>query len=245
MNNLELEAYLADLLDQGSYTDYAPNGIQIEGKPQIQKIATAVTASLAVVEKAVSLNVDALLVHHGYFWKGEPYPIRGFKKARIATLIKNDINLFAYHLPLDNYPMFGNNASIAQRLNIELTKQHDLLWTGQLPKPMHYDELFNQLQKIYGKQVQGVFANLAMIKNIAWCSGAAYDYFEQAIALNVDVFITGEFSERTYHLAKEAQVNFFAAGHHATEKDGIRNLGVHLAEKFDLKHCFIDEENPF
>lgn len=245
MNHFELEAYLNDLLKVSLFSDYAPNGIQIEGKPFIQKIATAVTASLAVIQKAIELEVDALFVHHGYFWKGENPVIKGIKKSRIRALLKHDINLFAYHLPLDAYEFFGNNASMGQRLDAEVTEISDLLWVGFLKNNPSPENFLEQLKSLYGYQVQAVIPTHNPIRRIAWCTGGAQDYFEQAIAKGVDAYITGEYSERSYHLAQESQVNFFAAGHHATEKDGIRFLGEHLSKKFNLTHCFIDEANPF
>jgi dinuclear metal center YbgI/SA1388 family protein len=251
MNHLELEAYLSQLLQVPSYSDYAPNGIQIEGRPEIQRIATAVTASLEIVKKSIELEVDALFVHHGYFWKGESYEIRGLKKARIYPILKNELNLFAYHLPLDVFPQWGNNACMGKHLNAKLIQKlswrncPDLLWIGDLKNSLPAPDLLSQLKNIYGPQVQAVLTHQHAVHRIAWCSGGAYDLFELAIEQGVDAFLTGEFSERSYHLAKESQVHFFAAGHHATEKDGIQSLGQHLAKKFGLKHIFIDEENPF
>lgn len=245
MNHFELEAYLNQLLKVEQFNDYAPNGIQIEGKPNIQNIATAVTASLAVIEKAQALKVDALLVHHGYFWKGEHPQIKGIKKSRIALLLKNNINLYSYHLPLDAYEAWGNNASMAKRLEASVTESSNLVWYGQLKSAFKPDDFFQKLKSLYGSQVRAVIQPQKTIQQIAWCSGAAQDFFEEAITRSVDAYITGEYSERTYHLARESQVHFFSAGHHATEKDGIRSLGEHLSEKFHLKHCFIDEDNPF
>jgi dinuclear metal center YbgI/SA1388 family protein len=251
MNHLELEAYLSQFLNVPLFSDYAPNGIQIEGRSEVKNIATAVTASLEIVQKAKDLNVDALFVHHGYFWKGESYEIRGLKKARILPFLQNDMNLFAYHLPLDVYADWGNNACMGQRMQAKVLKKcawrqcSDLLWIGQLKNPKDQNIFFQDLKKLYGHQVQAVLTQKQNIQRIAWCSGGAYDLFELAISQSVDAFITGEFSERSYHLAKESQVNFFAAGHHATEKDGIQSLGEYLAKKFGFSHVFIDEDNPF
>lgn len=245
MNHFELEVYLNDLLKVPLFNDYAPNGIQIEGKPYIQKIATAVTASLEVIQKAIELEVDALLVHHGYFWKGENSVIRGMKKTRIASLLLHEMNLFAYHLPLDAYESFGNNVSMGRRIGADVSEISNLLWFGDLKNYSTPSNFLQQLKMVYGPQVQAVITTENPIQRIAWCTGAAQDYFEQAIAKGIDAFITGEYSERSYHLAKESKVNFFAAGHHATEKDGIRFLGEHLSEKFSLNHYFIDEANPF
>lgn len=245
ISNRDLEAYIAELLAVAKFNDYAPNGLQIEGNKQISRIATAVSASLEVIQQAKDFNADALLVHHGYFWKGESAVICGLKKNRIASLINQDINLYAYHLPLDDFPLWGNNASIAHRLGLTVAGKVDLVWCGALTNPMTYAQLLTNLRDVYGQQVQGIMAHQSPIKHVAWCSGAAYDYFEKIIEQGIDAFITGEFSERTYHLAKESKINFFAAGHHATEKDGINLLGKHLADKFNLQHLFIDEDNPF
>lgn len=245
MNHLELEAYLNQLLKVELFSDYAPNGLQIEGQSLIQNIATAVSASRAVIEKAIALKVDTLLVHHGYFWKGETQVIRGIKKARIASILQNNINLFAYHLPLDAYEPWGNNTCMGHRLQVDDIKRENLICFGELQQSLRPQNFLDILKTQYGPQVQGIISSQKPIRYISWCSGAAQDYFEQAIAKGVDAFITGEYSERTYHLAQESEVHFFAAGHHATEKDGIRSLGEYLSKKFNLNHCFIDEDNPF
>jgi dinuclear metal center YbgI/SA1388 family protein len=251
LNHLFLEQYINELLDVGQFQDYCPNGLQVEGKLLINKIATAVTASQYVLEQCVRQQVDALIVHHGYFWKGENPVVKGAKKNRLSTLIKNDINLYAYHLPLDAYPQWGNNASIATKLNIIVSekrswhKQSDLLWLGTLSNAETPSHFYTVLQQTYGPQVNHVTTGKQLINSVAWCSGAAQDLIEYAITLGVDAYITGEYSERSYHQAKEAGVEFYAIGHHASEKDGVCNLGKYLAEKFSLEHIFIDENNPF
>ena len=251
MNNILLEKYINTLLNVSDFQDYAPNGIQIEGRSHISRIATAVTASLHVIEQAVTLGVDALLVHHGYFWKGESYPIRGMKKQRIATLVNHDINLYAYHLPLDVYDLWGNNASIANQLSIMVTEKiswnqyRDLLWIGMLQAQDTPQHFFHLLSQHYGPQVRHIASDKKYIKNIAWCSGAGQDMLEAAISNGIDAFISGESNERSYHIAKEANIDFFAIGHHASEKDGIFHLGQHLCKQFKLEHHFIDENNPF
>jgi dinuclear metal center YbgI/SA1388 family protein len=251
MDNLFLENYINELLNIEQFQDYAPNGLQIEGRKKIRKIATAVTASKFVLERCLEENIDALFVHHGYFWKGEASVIKGLKYKRLSTIIKNDLNLFAYHLPLDTYPEWGNNACIAKKIGIQVTekrswnKTNNLLWLGLLPVSHTPEKFLCELKELYGNQVVHVSSLKNEIKNIAWCSGGAQDLFEEAIKHDIDAYITGEFSERTYHLAKEANVDFFALGHHASEKDGVIHLGDHLAHKFDLEHHFIDEDNPF
>jgi dinuclear metal center YbgI/SA1388 family protein len=247
----ELEQYIGELLDVGRFQDYAPNGLQVEGRPEIKSIATAVSASLNVIEQCIDKGVDALLVHHGYFWKGESSSIRGIKKNRLAALIKADINLLAYHLPLDAYLPWGNNASIAQKLGANVTnvlpwnRQDNLLWIGELPTPEAPLNFLAHLKKLYGPQAVHVDVPARTIKSIAWCSGGAQDVMEEAIQYPIDAFITGEFSERTYYLAKESNVHFYAIGHYASEKEGILHLGQHLSNKFGFQHVFIDEPNPF
>ena len=188
----ELRDYIESRLDSGRFKDYCPNGLQIEGGPQVARLATAVTASQAVLEAASDWGADAILVHHGYFWRGEAAPITGIKKRRIAHLLRHNISLLAFHLPLDAHPVWGNNA---------------------------------QLGKLLGFVEHG-------------------RYFEQAIALGVDAFLTGEISEQNVHCAEESGVAFIAAGHHATERLGVRALGQHLSAQFSLEHRFFDQQNP-
>jgi dinuclear metal center YbgI/SA1388 family protein len=246
MNNLLLEQLVNDLLEVNLFQDYCPNGLQIEGVSEIKKIATAVTASQAIIKQAIDKNVDALFVHHGYFWKGENPCIRGVKKERIALLIQNKMNLFAYHLPLDVYIDFGNNASISHKLHLINLVQHasGLLWIGDTKGGMSSQELFLLAQKHYGPQVQYIGPELKNIQKIAFCSGGGQNYFEEAIIRGADVFLSGEYSEKVFHLAHESGVGFLVLGHHASEKDGIQNLGKYLSQKFNLEHIFLDEKNP-
>lgn len=246
MNNLVLEQVINDLLQVHLFQDYCPNGLQIEGTSEIIKIATAVTASKAIIERAIDEKVQALLVHHAYFWKGESACIRGIKKERIALLIKNNINLFAYHLPLDAYPDFGNNASIAKKFDLQQLEQQEngLLWSGHLQKTQHSEQLFSQARKIYGSQVQYIGCQREIINKLAFCSGGGQDFFEKAILIGADAYLSGEYSERVFHLAHESGVPFIVLGHHASEKDGIQNLGLFLAKKYHLESVFLDEDNP-
>ena len=251
MDHYFLENYLNELLDVERFQDYCPNGLQIEGRPKINKIATAVTASRFVIERCLDLEVDALLVHHGFFWKGEPPSIRGLKKNRIAPLMKHDINLYGYHLPLDAYEAWGNNASIAKRLDIHVMEKREwnhcsnILWFGMLSSASEPQKFLNTLKQSYGKQVLHISGGKQEIKHVAWCSGAGQDFFELASQYPIDAYITGEFSERTYYLAKELQIDFYALGHYASEEDGIKHLGEFLAQEFKLPHVFIQEDNPF
>ena len=247
---IELANYLHNYLHVDAFQDYAPNGLQVEGKAKIHRICTAVTASHDVIQAACEHQTDALLVHHGYFWKGEDPTLRGMKRARIADLLKNDMNLFAYHLPIDCHKIIGNNACIAKKLKLKKLKSYaagktpDLLWTGELQKSSDIDAFTRQLATVFDCTPQCIVGSDKLIKNIAFCSGAAQDFIENAAALGVDAYISGEISERTYYQAKELGVHYFACGHHATERDGIHTLGKHVAEQFGLEHMFIDSDNP-
>ncbi|MDF1827584.1 MAG: Nif3-like dinuclear metal center hexameric protein [Legionellaceae bacterium] len=250
---VELETYLQNYLEVDAFQDYAPNGLQIEGKASIGRICTAVTASQDVIDAACAYQADALLVHHGYFWKGEDPTLRGMKRARIAKLLKHDINLLAYHLPIDCHKTLGNNACIAKKLELKHVQSHaagktpDLLWSGELTKPILDVQAFTQqLTRVFDRVPQVIAAahSNKAIRKIAFCSGGAQDYLADAAALGADAYISGEISERTYYQAKELDIHYFACGHHATERDGIHALGKHLAEQFALEHRFIDSDNP-
>jgi dinuclear metal center YbgI/SA1388 family protein len=246
----ELAAYLHELLACATMDDYAPNGVQIEGAGQIRKICTAVTASLDAINQAVSLKADALLVHHGYFWRGEAPLITGTKRERIAKLINHDLNLFAYHLPLDCHTELGNNACLAKLFNLESIKQHqvgktaNLLWSGSLAKPISAEDFAKQIKDKLHRTPLHISGTEKTIYRLAWCSGAAQDFIEQADSLGVDAYLSGEISERTYYQAKELGIHYFACGHHATERYGVQALGNHLANKYGLEHYFIDSSNP-
>jgi len=246
----ELTSYLHELLACAAFDDYAPNGIQVEGTGQIHRICTAVTASLDAIEKAISFRAEALLVHHGYFWRGETPVIRGMKRERIGKLINHGMTLFAYHLPLDCHPEFGNNACLATLFNIKSIKMHkvgktaNLLWSGALENPLTADEFQNLIQDKLQRKPLYIPGGKKTIRHLAWCSGAAQDFIEDAHALGVDAYLSGEVSERTYYQAKELGVHYFACGHHATERYGIQALGNHLAYKFGIDHLFIDSSNP-
>jgi len=246
----ELLLYLHQLLDCERYNDYAPNGLQVEGKDQIQRICTAVTASDEVITKAIAWQCDALLVHHGYFWRGESPLITGMKRQRLSKLLNNNINLFAYHLPLDCHPELGNNACLAQLLEVDLVQMHragttdNLLWSGKLSRTMTDLEFTEFLAKKLGRYPLSIAGNDKKISHIAWCSGAAQDFIEDASALGVDAYLSGEISERTYYQAKELGIRYYSCGHHATERHGIQFLANHLVGSFGLEHLFIDSDNP-
>lgn len=246
----ELVRYLNELLNCAKYNDYAPNGLQIEGKETIGRICTAVTASEDVISKAIDWNADALLVHHGYFWRGEDPTITGMKRQRVGKLLQHNINLLAYHLPLDCHRELGNNACLAKLLSLESIETHkvgavdNLLWSGKLPSTMTSKALTELLEKKLGRNPQHIAGNDKDIRSIAWCSGAAQDYIDEASKLGVDAYFSGEISERTYYQAKELGIHYYSCGHHATERYGVQALGAFLVNTFNLEHLFIDSNNP-
>lgn len=246
----ELLLYVDTLLDCASFHDYAPNGLQVEGKSSISTLCTAVTASYEVIEKAVALGADALMVHHGYFWKGENPVVCGMKRQRLASLLQHDINLLAYHLPLDSHASLGNNAMLASLLEMEAVQMHtaqgtkQLLWSGNLSKAYKGKELAHYIEKKLQRAPLHIAGNDKPIQHLAWCSGGAEDFIEQAHLLGADAYISGEISERTYYQAQELGIHYYAAGHHATERYGIQALGNLLAKECHLTHHFIDSANP-
>lgn len=239
-----LQAYIDELLQVELYQDYAPNGLQVEGTKEIKKIVTGVTANQALLDAAVEQGADAILVHHGYFWKSEPQEIVGFKQRRIKTLLMNDINLLGYHLPLDGHPELGNNAQLAKLWGLEVTEQDGLVFTARLKEPTSVEAFYDRVYNTLDRKPLWLQGGPGILKTISWCSGGAQGYIDKAIAKGADLFISGEVSEQTTHLAAECGIHYFAAGHHATERLGVKALGEHLAEKFDLDVTFIDIDNP-
>lgn len=250
INNFELENYLKEYLSVDKFQDYAPNGMQVEGKGEINQICSAVTASLDVINEAVKRQADTLIVHHGYFWKGESAVIQGMKRQRIGRLIENNINLFAYHLPLDAHMDVGNNICLAELLELKeprgntVENVENLLWNGSLTNAFSAEEFLLFLTEKLNRRPLLIKGSDKSIKKVAWCSGAAQDFIEQAHALGVDAFISGEISERTYYQARELGIHYFACGHHVTERYGIQALGNYISTKFGLRHYFIDSDNP-
>lgn len=245
----ELTRYANQLLRSSEIADYCPNGLQVEGRAEVRRIVSGVTASLALLEAAAAAEADLVLVHHGYFWKGEEPSIVGMKARRIRLLLREEIGLLAYHLPLDVHPELGNNAQLGQRLGIAIEAPIDagpapLIWRGRLPKPLPAAEFGAQLAQVLQRQPLHVAGGPAEIETVAWCSGAGQRFIEQAAAVGVDAFFSGEISEPTTHTARECGLHYFAAGHHATERFGVQALGEHLAERFGLSHEFIDIDNP-
>lgn len=242
-----LVKYLDQLLEPGKFRDYCPNGLQVEGRSEVQRIVAGVTASQALLDAAVARKADAILVHHGYFWKGDDACITGIRRQRLGTLINHEINLLAYHLPLDAHPEWGNNAQLAKRLGW-LVEGHfgeqEIAWLGRLAEPGDLAALVGRITEQLGRTPLVIGEAARPLRRIAWCSGGAQGYFEQAIALGVDAYISGEISEQTVHLARESGVAYIAAGHHATERYGVQALVAHLAEKFGLDGEFVDVDNP-
>lgn len=243
----ELRDYIGSLLAASRFRDYCPNGVQVEGRAEVRRIATAVSASQAVLEEATAWGADAVIVHHGYFWRSEDACISGIKKRRIAHLLQHDISLLAYHLPLDAHPELGNNAQLGKRMGwIEQGRfsEQDIASHGVLPQAQTLAQLAAQIGATLQRAPQVIGDTKRSISRIAWCSGGAQSYFEQAIALGVDAFMTGEISEQNVHVARETGVAFIAAGHHATERYGVQALGEHLVAQFGLEHRFFDQDNP-
>jgi len=243
----ELRDYNASLLQTGSFKDYCPNGVQVEGRAEIKRIATAVTASQAVIDAAIAWGADALLVHHGFFWRNEEAAVVGIKKRRLAKLLQHDISLLAYHLPLDAHEQLGNNAQLGEVLGLQTLMrcgEQNLLNVGGLKDAQPLADFVSGIALKLQRAAQVIAGDGRQIKRVAWCSGGAQGYFEQAIAQGVDAYITGEISEQNFHLAQESGVAFISAGHHATEQFGIQALGLHLAERFHLQHQFFNQENP-
>ncbi len=242
----DILAYGNTLLNVDAFKDYCPNGLQVDaGRNDIQRLATAVTASQAVIEMAQEWQADLLLVHHGYFWNGEPPPLTGIKGRRIRTLMNSGISLMAYHLPLDGHPMLGNNSRLGELLGLQgrPVDTSGLLWIADLKQPRQPEELARQLETLMGREPQVIPAS-RHIQRLAWCTGAAQDAIEEAARHGAQGFISGEISERTFHQAQELNLSYFAAGHHASERLGIQALGQHLAEHFSLDWCFFDQNNP-
>jgi dinuclear metal center YbgI/SA1388 family protein len=245
----KLVNYLNQILDVSKFQDYCPNGLQVEGKPHIRKIVTGVTACQALLDRAVELNADAVLVHHGYFWKNEAPQVTGIKKTRLKTLLAHDMNLLAYHLPLDAHSEFGNNVQLANKLSLNIegplsAKDSTMGLIGKLSTPISARQFAEQLHVTLGRQPLHIEGQAPLIETIAWCTGAAQSFIEEAYAKKADAYLSGEISESTVHFAKESGIHYFAAGHHATERYGVQALGQHLAEQFGLDVEFVDIDNP-
>jgi len=250
MKRTKLLNQLTELLKPFSINDYCPNGLQVEGAEEVKKIVTGVTASKALIEAAIDTGADTILVHHGFFWKGEDQTITGMKQKRIKLLLQNNINLFAYHLPLDIHPEFGNNSQLAQLLDItyerplEPWNKNCVAVKGKLKTPMTFNDFARFVEKKLQREPLVNQAGEHEISSIAWCTGGGQNFIDTAAKQGVDAYLTGEASEQTIHSSNEQNIHFIAAGHHATERYGVKALGEHLAEKYDLSVEFIDINNP-
>jgi dinuclear metal center YbgI/SA1388 family protein len=243
----DLRVYLDGLLEAPRFRDYCPNGLQVEGKPETKRILCGTTASQALIDAAITWQADAILVHHGWFWKGEDGRVTGFRKQRMAALLKHDINLFAYHLPLDAHPVLGNNAQLAAKFGWAIDGnfgEQNIGFIGTPNAPLSAGQLAHQVGAALNRAPQLLGDEHREVRRVAWCSGGAQGYFEQAIAAGADLFLSGEVSEQTYHLALESGIPYIAAGHHATERYGVQALGKHLADTHGLECEYRELENP-
>ena len=246
----DLLAAFDTLLQPGAFRDYGPNGLQVEGKPEVRKLVSGVTASLALIEAAIAAEADAIFVHHGLFWRGQDGRVTGWMKQRLARLLAHDINLFAYHLPLDAHPELGNNAQLAQRLGVVLDADASSRFGDQalgfqgLCETTTAASLADHVQQVLGRPVTLVAERERSVRRVALCTGGAQSYFEAAIAAGADVFITGEISEPQAHYARESGVAYIACGHHASERYGAPAVAEHVARQLGLAHTFIDIPNP-
>jgi dinuclear metal center YbgI/SA1388 family protein len=245
----ELVKYLQGLLSVEQFKDYAPNGLQVEGSESVEKIVTGVTASMALIEAAIERGADTILVHHGYFWKNEAAPIVGMKQARIKALLENNINLLAYHLPLDGHAEFGNTAELGKELGIPvvsplaMSMDPSIGLVGEFDPPITGEQFAEKLESVLGRKPVHIAAN-KNIQRIAWVTGGAQNYIDDAVRAGCDAYLSGEISENTTHSAREQNIHYFAAGHHATERYGVKALGEHIAKTFSVDCEFVDIDNP-
>jgi dinuclear metal center YbgI/SA1388 family protein len=241
-----LELRLNQWLEPARFKDYGPNGLQVEGRTEVRRLVCGVTASLALIDAAIAADADAILVHHGLFWRGQDGRVTGWMKQRLARLLQHDINLFAYHLPLDAHPALGNNAQLGARLGWTADGRfgdQDLGFTAAI-EPTTLEAVAAQLRTLTGREVTDVPGDGRPLRRVAWCTGGAQGYFEAAIAAGADAFVTGEISEPQAHYARETGVAYLAAGHHATERYGVQAVGEKLAAELGLDYGFIDVDNP-
>ena len=249
VNRSALEQFLASELQIARFRDYCPNGVQVEGRNEIKRIISGVTACQALLEEAVKLKADAILVHHGYFWRGEDMRVIGQKYKRLKTLLENDISLFAYHLPLDMHPIVGNNAQLAKELDLQMTSRFgddEIIWMGNTSQESikTVGDLASHIEKKLGRAPMLIGDANQLLGNIAWCTGAAQNMLGQAIDAGATVYISGEISEPTVHLARESNVAYLACGHHATERYGVQALGELIEKQFGIEHIYVDINNP-
>lgn len=245
-----LVSELAALLDVRQFNDYCPNGLQVEGRPDVRRIITAVTASQAAIDAAIEKKADILLVHHGYFWRGEEPILTGMKRRRIKSLLDHDITLLAYHLPLDAHPVLGNNAQLGKLLGWEtveplsLHNNKPMGLVADLKEPITSQALADRLRDRLQRDAMLIAGGPEKIRRVAWCTGGAQSYIHHALNAGADAFISGEISEQTTHIARESGIHYFAAGHHATERYGVQALGQWLVERFGVEHEYVEIDNP-
>ncbi|MFK7815539.1 MAG: Nif3-like dinuclear metal center hexameric protein [Gammaproteobacteria bacterium] len=246
----EISEYINTYLQIDRFKDYCPNGLQVEGRSEVHSVVTGVTASQALIDIACEKNADAILVHHGYFWKNEDARIVGIKRKRIAALLQNNISLLAYHLPLDAHAKVGNNVQLGRVLNIQLDGElrgsdNKVCGSyGHLKTPMKAESLKSTIDSTLKRESTHIHAGASDITTIGWCTGAGQGFIDAAAKLNLDAYLSGEISEATTHIAREAGIHYFAAGHHATERYGVQALAEHLSKQFGIEHEFIDVDNP-
>lgn len=246
----ELVGYLDRLLQPGQFKDYSPNGLQVEGAAQIRHLVAGVTASQALIDQAIAQGADALLVHHGYFWRNEASPLVGMKQRRIKALLNHDINLLAYHLPLDCHPQLGNNAQLGKLMGWQgegYMRSSGVTGLGlyaTLTQARTGLEICQQLSALLGRDALHIDAPKRSIKRIGWCTGGAQEMIETAVDLGLDAYVSGEISESTVHVARENNLHYFAAGHHATERYGVQALAAHLQQELDITCTFVDLDSP-
>ncbi|GGA94643.1 Nif3-like dinuclear metal center hexameric protein [Agarivorans gilvus] len=249
MKNTRLENILNQHLESVKFKDYCPNGLQVEGRSEVKRIVTGVTACQALIDEAIALKADAILVHHGFFWKNEAPVVTGMKRRRLQALLNHDINLYAYHLPLDVHPVLGNNAQLAKRLGIQLKRgleawdPRSVAMVGRLAEPMSGAAFAERIEQVLQRQPLHI-CNQQMIQKVGICTGGGQSYLGLAAEQGLDAFISGEISENTVHTAREMGIDYFAAGHHATERYGVKALGEWLSQEYDLETHFIDIDNP-
>ena len=242
-----IESAMNSLLEVGRFRDYGPNGLQVEGRAEVRRLVCGVTASRALIEAALADGADAILVHHGLFWRGHDGRVTGWLKARLAPLLAADVSLFAYHLPLDAHPELGNNAQLGRLLGLEADArfgEQELGFVGTSAPPLALAALAQRVEAALGRVPLVLPGDGRALSRIAWCTGGAQGYFESAIAAGADVYLTGEVSEPQAHLARETGVAFVACGHHASERYGVQALARHVAAQFGLEQRFIDIDNP-
>jgi len=247
-----LVSFIDSELNPCLFQDYAPNGLQVEGNSQVKRLVSGVTACESLIDKAIEMNADAILVHHGYFWKGESQVLTGMKCRRIKKLLEHNISLLAYHLPLDAHPSMGNNAELGRLLDftvqggMSVPQDTSIGLFGCLSNNEEHklEFLGDKIEKVLLRKPLLIFGGNHLVRNIAWCTGGAQNYIEKAKSLGVDTYLSGEISEQTVHFARENGIHYIAAGHHATERYGVQAVGCWIQKEFDLEYEFVEVSNP-